>query len=177
MPLTDTTNNTRKRPIQLDDYTCGLIIGRFQADQSIADIQLAMSIPRSTIVDCVNRWKETGIGISETRKGRLPKLSERDQRAVVRSFMEEPFMPFVAPKEELKTAGVDIHRQTLSKYAAINGFGSYSPAYIPKLTPRHMQRRLTWAKDKVKWTPERWENVIWSDESKFNVQDSDGRSQ
>ncbi|KAG2195198.1 hypothetical protein INT47_006729 [Mucor saturninus] len=114
MPLTDTTKNTPNRP-----------------DQSIADIQLAMSIPRLTIVDCVNRWKETGIGISETRKGKQPKLSERDQHAVVRSFREEPFMPFVAHKEKLKTAEVDIQRQTLSKYATIDGFSFHSPANVP----------------------------------------------
>ncbi|KAG2191754.1 hypothetical protein INT47_009023 [Mucor saturninus] len=88
MPLTDITNNIPKHRINLDNYTCSLSIGRFQADQSIGDIQLAMSTPRSTIVDCVNRWKETGIRISETRKGKQPKLSERDQRAVVRSFRE-----------------------------------------------------------------------------------------
>ncbi|KAG2190751.1 hypothetical protein INT47_006504 [Mucor saturninus] len=121
MTLTDTTNNTPKRP-----------------DQIITDIRLAMSIPRSTIVDCVSRWEETGIGISETRKVEQPKLSERDQRAVVSSFRKEPFMPFVAHKEKLKTAGVDIHRQSLSKYASINEFSSYSPAYLPELTPRHM---------------------------------------
>ncbi|KAG2191075.1 hypothetical protein INT47_011679 [Mucor saturninus] len=175
MPLTDTSDNTPKCRIQLDDYTCGLIIGRFQSDESIADIQLAMSIPGSTIVNCHNRWKETGIGVSETRKGKQLKLPERDQRAVVCSSREGPFMPFTAHKEKLNTAGVDIHRQTLSKYAIIKGFGSYSTAYVPTLTPRHMQRRLTWVKYKVKRTPEMWEDVIWSDESKFNAEVSDGR--
>ncbi|KAG2193732.1 hypothetical protein INT47_010413 [Mucor saturninus] len=143
MPLTETMSNTPMYRIQLDDYTCGLIIGRFQSDQSRADIQVAMSIPRSTIVDCVNRWKETGIEILETRKGKQPKLSERAQRAVVCSCREDLFMPLVAHTEKMKTAGVDIHRQTLIKYATISGFGSYSPAYVPKLTPRHIQRRLT----------------------------------
>lgn len=175
MTLTDITNNTQKPRIQLDDYTCGLIIGRFQADQSPAVIQQALKIPRSTIVDCINRWKKTGTGVIKTRSGRPQKLSERDQRTVVRSFREEPFIPFVAHNEKLKAAGINIHPQTLIKYAAMNGFGSYSPAYVPKLTPNHMKRRLLWAKEKVNWTPEQWANVIWSDESKFNVQGSDGR--
>lgn len=57
----------------------------------------------------------------------------------------------------------------------MNGFGSYSPAYVPKLTARHMEKRLIWAKNKVNWTPEQWRSVVWSEESKFNVQGSDGR--
>ncbi|KAG2193328.1 hypothetical protein INT47_012475 [Mucor saturninus] len=154
MPLTDTTNNTPKRCIQLDDYTCGLMIGRFQADQSIADIQLTMSIPRSTIVGCVHLWRETVLEFQRhVKESNLSCMKETNVRLYA-GFREEPFMSFVAHKDKLKTAGVDIHRQTLSKYATINGFSSYSPA-----------------KDKVKWTPEKWENVIWSDEPKFNVQD------
>ncbi|KAG2235306.1 hypothetical protein INT48_007937 [Thamnidium elegans] len=89
MPLTDITNKTRKCRVQLDDYICGLIIDRFQADQSHADIERAIQIPRSTIADCINRWKKTGTGIVKSRKGRPLKLSERDQRAIVRSRQDQ----------------------------------------------------------------------------------------
>ena len=35
-------------------------------------------------------------------------------------------------------------------------------------------KRLKWAKQKVKWINE-WENIIWSDESKFEVFGGDGK--
>lgn len=175
MTITDITNQNQKKRTQTDEYTCGLIIGRFQLGQNVAGIQRDMEIPRSTIVDCIDRYKKTGTGVIKKRTGRALKLSERDQRTLVRSFRAEPFLPFVAHNEKLKSAGINIHPQTLIKYAAMNGFASYSPAYVPKLTPNHMKKRLLWAKDKVNWTPEQWRNVIWSDESKFNVQGSDGR--
>lgn len=64
---------------------------------------------------------------------------------------------------------IDIHPQTLIKYAAMNWFGSYSPAYVPKLTAKHKEKRLLWTKNKLNWTNEQWASVIWSDDSKFNV--------
>jgi hypothetical protein len=44
------------------------------------------------------------------------------------------------------------------------------------LQPLHIKKRLAWAWDKVNWTPEQWRSVIWSDESKFNVNGSDRRT-
>ena len=175
MTISRLIKNIPKTRNQLDDYTCGKIIGRCEAEQTPAVISRALGIPRSTIVDCIELEKETGSGIVKPRSGRSLKLSERDQRALTRSFREEPFLPYVGHKEKLKAVGINIHRHTVSKYATQNGFGSYSPAMVPKLTPQHMERRLAWAKDKVNWTQEQWDNVIWSDESKYNVQGSDGR--
>ncbi|CEP09788.1 hypothetical protein [Parasitella parasitica] len=75
----------------------------------------------------------------------------------------------------MKDAVISIHPQTLSIYARRKGFGSYNPASLPMLKPSQIKKRLAWAREKVNWTPEQWRSVIWSDESKFNVNGSDGR--
>ena len=46
----------------------------------------------------------------------------------------------------------------------------------PLLLPRHKAARLQWAKEHKDWTVEKWNSVVWSDESKFNVFHSDGRT-
>jgi hypothetical protein len=39
-----------------------------------------------------------------------------------------------------------------------------------------MKRKcLAWAKEHVKWTTVQWDSVMFCDESKFNVHDSDGK--
>ena len=63
MPLTDITNATQNEHITTDNYTCGVIIGRFEASQTPAKIHRQMGIPRSTIVDCINRKKKTCLSI------------------------------------------------------------------------------------------------------------------
>ncbi|CEP16822.1 hypothetical protein [Parasitella parasitica] len=125
----------------LTDITnSGLIIGRYLAKQNITQISREMEIPKYTITDCRN------------------KLSERDQRTVVRNFREQPFVSFVEHTAKLKDVGINIRPQTLLIYTCRKGFGS-----------------LAWAQEKVNWTPKQWRSVIWSDESKFNVNGSDGR--
>ncbi|CEP07416.1 hypothetical protein [Parasitella parasitica] len=78
MTLTGATNSNMKIRRQLDDYTCGLIIGRYLAKQKIAQISREMDIPKSTVSDCINRYNKTGTGVIVKRSGRPPKLSKRD---------------------------------------------------------------------------------------------------
>ena len=63
MPLTDITNATQNEHITTDNYTCGVIIGRFEASQTPAEIHRQMGIPRSTIVDCINSQKKICLSI------------------------------------------------------------------------------------------------------------------
>lgn len=59
--MTLTTQDLQKKRVQVDDYTRGMIIGRFQGGQSPSDIHRHMEIPESTVVDCINHWKKTSI--------------------------------------------------------------------------------------------------------------------
>lgn len=131
MTLTDITNEKRTSCVQLQDYKCGLTIDMCKMNAKKADIQRALNIPKST-----------GTGLIKKRAGRALKLSERDQRAMVESFREEPFLSFVGHNRKLKAAGIDINIKTLIAYAARHSYGSYSPAYVPKLTPKHMEKRF-----------------------------------
>ena len=45
----------------------------------------------------------------------------------------------------------------------------------PLLTADHKKHRLQYAKDHLSWTSEMWSKVLWSDESRFCLYQSDGR--
>lgn len=44
------------------------------------------------------------------------------------------------------------------------------------LTPRIKKSRLEWARERQNWTRDDWQKVIFSDESKFNLEFSDGKT-
>ncbi|CAO3613064.1 unnamed protein product [Mucor fragilis] len=132
MTLTKVTNSNKKIRKQLDDYTCGLIIGRHLIKQTPTEIS-----------------REMGTGVIQKRSGRPQKLSERDQPALVYNFRKQPFVSFVEHAANRKDAGINVHPQALSIYARRNGFGSYMPASVPMLQPSHIKNRLAWARDKV----------------------------
>ncbi|KAF2899161.1 hypothetical protein ILUMI_07012 [Ignelater luminosus] len=45
----------------------------------------------------------------------------------------------------------------------------------PKLTARHKQNRLKWAKHHINWSIKKWNKVFWTDESKFEIYGSNRR--
>lgn len=45
----------------------------------------------------------------------------------------------------------------------------------PLLSKKNRLSRLKFAKSHLSWTQEKWNTVLWSDESKFNLFGSDGR--
>nr|KAG5688132.1 hypothetical protein BaRGS_010473 [Batillaria attramentaria] len=55
------------------------------------------------------------------------------------------------------------------------GLRNCSPARGPGLTVRHRQARLQWAQGHLNWNNVRWQNVLFSNESRFCVDHADGR--
>ena len=51
---------------------------------------------------------------------------------------------------------------------------SRRPVGVPMMTPVHRRKCLQWARERRKWTLERWKKVAWSDESRFLLDHMDG---
>ncbi len=54
------------------------------------------------------------------------------------------------------------------------GYSSRWPHRVPLLSAKNRKRRLQFVQAHQNWTIEDWENVAWSDESRFLLQHSDG---
>lgn len=52
---------------------------------------------------------------------------------------------------------------------------SYRPATFIPLGPQHRRHRLQWCHEHADWTPDQWQSVVWSDESRFCMDFHDGR--
>ena len=55
------------------------------------------------------------------------------------------------------------------------GFHGRAAANKPKITMRNAKRRLDWCKARRHWTLEQWKRILWSDESRFIIRQSDGQ--
>jgi hypothetical protein len=54
-------------------------------------------------------------------------------------------------------------------------FHGRTAAHNPKITMRNAKCRLEWCKARRHWTLEQWTSVLWSDESRFTIWQSDGQ--
>ena len=109
---------------------------------------------------------------SHTRRvgsGRPRSSDARQERSIVRAEVDvsrEEIRAHVAPAVSPKTIG--------NRLLAA-GLRSRVPLARLPLTPRHRQARLLWCCEIVDWRVE-WRSVVFSDESRFCLYASDGRT-
>ena len=162
--MTKYTSPTKKARI-VHDKTAGL-----------TDIELAKKyhLHRSTInrINCRYAKSEDYYNLKQ-KTGRRPKFTVVDARQAVR-MLANTNAHDVADLQ--KKYFPDIHPDTIRKILAACGLKAYIRRKKPLLTKAHKQKRLAWAKAHADWTVDDWKSVIFSNESKFNLIGSDGRS-
>ena len=148
-------------------YLCGI-------KQTVISIQL--NIPTSTVNDIVKKYKETGSTEPKKRSGRPKVLTKRDTRTLKRIIRTDRFSPLGDVTDKLNTSlDTTLHHNTIRSYLHDEGLGSYTARKKPHLTAKHRTDRLRWCKEKKNWTEE-WKQVVWSDESRFALFQSDGQA-
>ncbi|KAI4293192.1 hypothetical protein PAPHI01_2466 [Pancytospora philotis] len=70
--------------------------------------------------------------------------------------------------------GIDIHRTTIMRTLRKNGFVNRVRPLKPRLITNHKKNRLRFAKEMQRMPEGYWDNVIFTDEYKFNLSGSDG---
>ena len=108
--------------------------------------------------------------------GRPPKLSSRDQHVILSQIATGRAANATQVTKYINTIiphplSSETVRRVLRK-TFIQGCGEEEK---PFLNARRRQQRLTFALKHKEWTVEDWKRVIWSDETKINRFESDGR--
>jgi transposase len=151
------------------------VIGAYLSGIKQNVISAQLNIPTSTIYDTIKRYKETGFATPKKRSGRPKELSQRDTRTLQRIVRTNRFSPLSDIRNELNSnLNTTLHNSTVRRYLHDVGLGSYTTRKKPLLTEKHRNDRLRWCKEKRNWEEE-WKQMVWSDESRFALFESDGR--
>ncbi|GBN39436.1 hypothetical protein AVEN_175492-1 [Araneus ventricosus] len=67
-------------------------------------------------------------------------------------------------------------RQTVSRRLHKGGLFTRRSVVCVPLSPEHVRARLHWVHEHRSWTPEQWGNVLFTDESRFNIQNDSRRA-
>ena len=73
------------------------------------------------------------------------------------------------------THGRPVSGQTIRNRLREHGVRARRQYVGPVLTQRHRLARNDWARNHLGWTRQQWSNVIFSDESRFTLDNKDGR--
>ncbi|KAI2664493.1 Transposable element Tc3 transposase [Labeo rohita] len=97
--------------------------------------------------------------------GRKRCTTNRENCSLERLVKQNRFKNLGELHQEWTEAGVKASRATTHRRVKEFGYSCRIPLVKPLLNHRQCQRRLTWAKEKKKWTVAQWSKVLFSDES------------
>ncbi|KAJ4436973.1 hypothetical protein ANN_17105 [Periplaneta americana] len=120
---------------------------------------LVYETPIDTAEDLVARVVETARVIRDNVS-----LFERRRHSIVRRLTAVDLT-----RELMVTTGADIHVTTVRRRLLEAGRRARKPIKKQLLTPVMCKKRLMWAKLHQHWTVNDWKNVLFSDESHFEV--------
>ncbi|KAK4513143.1 glycogen synthase kinase 3 [Mucor velutinosus] len=140
---------------------------------SIRDIVEKLSLGKSTTGQI---RMEHCPGLGTSKGGRPRVLSEADKRYCVRKVTKERVSSAVKVTKMLeKNFLMKFHLETVRRALRTAGLGAIEKEKKPLLSDANVKKRLAWCKQHKDWTVDDWKRVIWTDETKINRFNSDGR--
>lgn len=129
---------------------------------------------RHSVYAALTRYNNQGSHADLPRSGR-PRLSNaRDDRRLIRESLQNRRLTVPDLTASWNHAGVASSTSTVRRRLKDVGLTGHVAQKKPMLTQRHRNLRLTFAREHSTWTRVDWSAVLWTDESRFTMFQSDG---
>ncbi|KAL4224672.1 hypothetical protein ACF0H5_015369 [Mactra antiquata] len=147
-------------------------IGMLNAGAIVNDVAQHFGCSLQTIHNLVSRYTATGSVRDRQRPGRERATSRRDDRAITLAHLRNRFLSATVTARQLGVSAQTIRNRLRKSHFPLRARRPYTG---PLLTARHRAQRLAWCRRHRLWRRAQWNNVIFSDESRFRVSFADGR--
>ena len=126
-----------------------------------------LDLPESTVRLAYKRLQQTKTTLPKTSTGRKTLLSQTDLNAIETSVRRRPTQSIRTQHRHFLSSGKKVSLFTFREALSRMNFKSRVAAKKPALKPRHKDSRLAWVKERLNWTKDDWNKVVWSDEATF----------
>ena len=149
-------------------------IGIIQAGTPQCDGALRFSVHQNTISSLWRRFQTTGSGSDRPRSGRPRVTSQRQDKYIRVTHLWNRFQ--TASVTARTIPGLRrIHPRTVHNRLHEHHIRPRRPCVSTFLLPRRRAEHLRWSRAHLRWRLREWEAVLFSDESRFSLDPSDGR--
>lgn len=150
--------------------------GMLEAGMSVTAAARRIGVHHSTVSRLKSRLVATGSLRDRQRSGRPRVTTAADDRYILLTSRRNRFMTAKKIANQLQAATrTRVSDQTIRRRLHARMLRARKPYVGVPLTQRHRQARLNWATIHRRWTQRQWNNVLFTDESRFNLETSDGR--
>ena len=152
------------------------VVQLLQDGSSVRLVARRFGVSPSAVSRAWRRFRETGQYTRRAGQGRRRATTPRQDRHLVLTARRLGFVNARSLQNELRRAtGVEISDQTVRNRLHRSLLRSRRPFVGVILTPRHRAARLDFAREHRDWQVRHWRPVLFSDESRFNLDGFDGR--
>ncbi|GFY21270.1 transposable element Tcb2 transposase [Trichonephila clavipes] len=150
------------------------VVSFFTTNRRLYKYQPKIVLDSYVLKNCWEQWTREGTHARKTTSGASRKNSRReDQRNEQQTLVD----PTLTRSTKRTGVGVAIVPQTISRHLAEANLKSKRPFRALPLTPEHRQLRLQWCQARSMWNVTDWQNVVFSEESRFVWGTGDNRVQ
>ena len=161
-------------------YGTDVFRGQVQAfrDLGLNNSELArrLGCSRKNAINAINLFNNTGSLSNKKRKSRKRKTTPREDAAITSIAKLNPFVGTPKIKQQIaQNLKFDLSVSTVKSRLRENKLFGRVARKKPLVSKRNLVSRLKFAKQHVHKDLCFWQNVLWTDESKFNRFGSDGK--
>lgn len=141
-----------------------------EAGNSQREIARFIGVSQRGVATTLKRYAETHSYADRKRSGRPRKTSKIDDRRIQMLSKRSRFRTVPDIRAEInETLSKPISAATVNRRLHEIGLYGRVAAKKPLLRAVNIRKRLNWAKKHLDWTIDQWKQVLWTDESKFEI--------
>ena len=142
-------------------------IGMMMTGKSSREVGKVLGVDHSSVSRWYKRYQDGESLIDRKRSGR-PTVQKKVSKLVLAKSLTKKRQSTRKLAERLSRSGHHMSHMTVHNYLTKKlGAKAFKRPKIPKLTKKHVQKRLNFCRERLNWTVDDWKKVIWSDESPY----------
>lgn len=162
--------------VQLSQENKAVIVALSERNVSFREIARQIGYNESSVRRFSNKYRQDHTLTRKIGTGLKRCTTVREDRELKRLSLRNRFETASELRADLQEAtGAEVSVRTIQNRLNEMGLLARRPAKKPLLTSKMKKTRHSWAKERLNWSVQDWSNVVFSDESKFNLIGPDGK--
>ena len=134
------------------------------------EISGRLKISRNCILQTIRKFDQLHIVTTKPGAGRPQKVTRREKRLIkLQQLRDDTFSLPDLVRYARTNLNLSISTSTISRILRDYDMISYIAPRKPRITPTQRRDRLQWCYEYLNWSMEEWSNVIFSDESNYEI--------
>ncbi len=151
------------------------IIRLKKQNKPIREIAKTLGVAKTTVWNILKKKERTSELSNTKRPGRPRKTTVVDDRRILSLVKKTPFTTVGQIKNTLQEVGVCVSKSTIKRRLHQSEYRGFTTRCKPLVSLKNRKARLEFAKRHLKKPSQFWNNILWTDETKINLYQSDGK--